>query len=72
MWYYLFAIVEPSLSLIGAIYALGFPKTYLDAALHYSDVHLIGDKGGGPRGVLVTRELGSCESLSMARKERPC
>jgi hypothetical protein len=59
-YYYVFAKVEPLVTILGAIYALGWPETYSDASMSFVDVMLLGEKGGGPRGVLVTRALGSC------------
>lgn len=63
-YYYVFAKIEPALSLIGAAYALGWPTTYSDASFSFKDVILLGERGGGPRGVLITRGLGSCTFTS--------
>ncbi|CED85157.1 hypothetical protein [Phaffia rhodozyma] len=60
---YFFSKVEPTLSLLGAAYALFFPGAYHDNLVHYRDHILLGDKGGGLRATIVTRSLGNCYLL---------
>lgn len=67
MYFYFFSVVEPSFTLIGAIFAILFPVKYFDESMSFQDVVLLGERGGGARGLLVTRALGNCEFKS----ERP-
>jgi hypothetical protein len=70
LYYYFFAVVEPTLALFGGIYCLFFPEHYFDNTLHYKDYFLVGSEGGGLRGQIVTRGLGNCESLCWVHCQR--
>ncbi|KAL7417992.1 hypothetical protein BDY24DRAFT_7390 [Mrakia frigida] len=60
LYFYFFSVVEPSFTLIGAIFAILFPVKYFDESMSFQDVVLLGERGGGARGLLVTRALGNC------------
>lgn len=40
-YYYFFAVVEPLLTVAGAVYALAFPAAYFDDVLPFRSVHLV-------------------------------